>query len=190
MYVRILRATLSAVALLLVVVVPALAWTNLGDYYPGQAYQPNHGTKWGQIVRSGSRYLDVDTDSVYWDGGRTSYVQNNGNDPAIVFHIFKQNSNCGQRFGFTGYWWTSTPGAYVQSKWADCVVWTSGPNNEVRIYVPRFNISANTNYDFGAEFTDQGGGGLNGESNYDTYYGGNKGNMGKWYFESNDSLHN
>jgi hypothetical protein len=178
------------IMLLIGIVAPAFAWTNLGDYWPTQSYTPNHGNKWGQIVRSGNRYLDVDTDGVYWDNNRTNWVKNNGNDPAIVFHIFQQNTNCGQQFNFTGYWWSDAPGVYKQQKWADCTWWTSGPNNELRIYTPRNNIVAWVSYDFGGEFVDQGGGSLNGEANYDTYYGSNKQWMAKWYFEGNDNLHN
>lgn len=167
------------------------AWVELGDYFPSASYTPNHGKKWGEVVRSGARYLHVDTNQVWWDPDRVYYLRISGYDSRIVFHIFQQNSNCGVRMNFTGYWWSDLPGTWMDlAKWADCVAGTTGPNNEMRIGIPRSNIEAYQDYDFGGEWVDQGGGSLSGEADYDTYHGAKKYWMTKFFFEGNDSLHN
>ena len=145
---------------------------------------------WANIYRSGSRYLDADAELVSWDSGRVSQIQSQGTDPATVVHIFKQNSGgCGQSFNFTGYWWSNIAGAYGAMKWADCVPWTTGPNNELRMYYPRANMVGGQSYQVGGEFTDQGGGSLNGEVTYDTYYGSSKDYHSKWCFNGSDSVY-
>lgn len=177
----------ATAALLLATAVSVFAWTDTGSFCcNGNWWDPNTGDKWGQFA--GSRYLDADGSPISWDSYRTGQIQGGSYDPATVFHIFKQNSNCGQSFNFTGYWWSNISGTYKDQKWADCSYFTSGPNNELRIFYPRSNISAYTQYDVGGEFQDQGGGSLSGETNYDTYYGGNKDNHGKWCFDGSNNI--
>ncbi len=179
------------VALLLGTVSGVLAWTYFGKFYGSNWWAPNEGEKWGQMLRDYSgRYLDADADNVWWDGNRAIQLNSQGNDPQTVFHIFKPDSNCGERFNFTGYWWANIAGVYKYHKWADCVFWTSGPDNELRIYYPRFNIVAYQLYDVGGRFQDQSGSSPAGEVTYDTYFSSNKEYHTKWCFESDDSLHN
>ena len=185
-----LGATLAAVFLFLTVGA-VFAWVDTGPFCCNPNYwDPNTGDKWAQFaVVPGSRYLHADASPVSWDSGRTAQIQADLYDPMAVFHIFQQNTNCGQQFNFTGYWWSNIAGTFNNYKWAFCAGQpTTGPNNELRIVYPRLNIVANTAYDVGGEFVDQGGGALSGETNYDTYYITAKDNHGKWCFDGNNNI--
>jgi len=103
------------------VVTVASAWTYFGQFTNNSNWwDPNGGEKWGQFYITSDRRLHADTSNVWWDSSRANQIKNGGIDPATVFHIFKKNGNCDQKFSFTGYWWSNIAGTYNPEKWADC----------------------------------------------------------------------
>jgi hypothetical protein len=174
---------------------PALAWTFLGEFPSSrlnQYYTPNHGNRWAQIVWDGNdRYIHVDANELWWTSSRVHQMRMATVNPHIVFHLFHQDTNCQLRFDFTGFWWSDSDNPWVRSKADTCPGNTADDSyhNEVRIGFHRGTLEPLTDYEVGAEFQDRSSNPPdNGEANYDTYFGGAKRWMGKFYFESDDTL--
>jgi len=178
-------AILAALAVFMSVASAALAWTYLGSLNGGTKwYSPYTGEKWGQIrYSSGFRLLDVEAYNLYYGDRYNQPIR-------MVFHAFQTNTNCYIAMGATGYWWTNFPNPGYLRKTAKCGSEPGSYYNEVRIQ-PNLALSpSGTYYYAGAEYRDRAPK-LGGEMSYDGY-GWNawdKEWLGKFYFETNDNLH-
>lgn len=187
-----MRSATAALLLLIATAIPAsAAWQYFFTYFGGNAWSPIQGEAWGQMIRTGTRYLQAETYSVRWNWDRINWLRARPDDPQSVFHIFEQNSGgCASTFSFNQYWWTNVPNAYKYEKNANCVPTPWGPLNEVRFYYPRWSILSypDAAYYYGGEF-ETGYMSEYGETNYDTYYAGSKEWHGKWCFRNDDSMY-
>lgn len=177
-------AVLATLAVFMSVASAALAWSNLGALNSGTKwYSPYSGDKWGQIqYNSGFRLLDVEAHYLYYGDRYNQPIR-------MVFHAFQTNSNCYIAMDATGYYWTNFPNASYLRKTAKCGSESGSYNNEVRIQ-PNVALDPSGHYYAGAEYRDRSPN-LGGEMNYDGY-GWNawdKEWLGKFYFETNDNLH-
>lgn len=168
----------SGIILVLLAMTTALAWTYLGNFAGSQYWSPNAGEKWAQFVDDNyrNRYLDIEAYNFWYSGSRiVSMAQ--VYQTSMVFHAFRQNTNCFVNLTYTGYYWTNYPYPYYypEAKTANCSGENYSGNNEIRIWVtyPGSTLSAGFNYYAGAEYKDRsfeaGGPRLRGEMNYDAY---------------------
>lgn len=178
----------------------ALAWTYLGNINSGtKSWSPYSGEKWGQIAYAGSgRYLDAEGRNWYY-GDRVITMQVGGFGTQMVLHAFRQNTNCYVPMNATGYWWTNYPNPTPTFKTALCGTEAGGSaHNEFRAQPDLMQLNSTGYYYAGAEYQDWAYDGVNktaGELNFDAYAAVTcvppcKEWLGKYYFESNDSLHN
>lgn len=170
------------------------AWTNLGTINGHQYWSPNSLVKWAQFTNaSGNRYLQVDAENMAYSSGNITQLHNAGPYPALVFHAFQQNSNCYVALNTTGNWWTNLPYSSFEQKSANCAGQNYSGNNEGRIWINSWNLNSSNIYFAGIEYRDMSPNN-SGEVVYDGYgqyyWTGQRDYMGKFYFESNNSLHN
>lgn len=175
---------LVVLAVFMITTGTALAWSYLGALNPGAYwYSPYSGEKWGQIAyNGGNRYLDVEAWNLY-------YGDRYGQPIRMVFHAFQQNTHCYIAMNATGYWWTNFPNPTSLRKTAKCGSESGSYYNEFRAQ-PNVALNPQGTYYAGTEYRDMTPY-LNGEINYDGY-GWNQWDkewLGKYYFESNDTLH-
>lgn len=192
-----LIATLVAVVVVLGMTLPAsAAWTVTGYLQRSQYFSPYQGTKWANLWRYGySRYVDVYNDNTKWSFNDL-YQMGCCLGPAIVYHMFQQNtpSGCAVPMNWTGAgWWPYELSISTnESKGTTCGGASYPYINEVRLRIAdKTYIQAEYPYWFGAEFLDQDYLGRTvGEANYDTYMCllGCKDWMGKWCFNGVDTV--
>ncbi len=176
----------------------AFAWSYLGSFSGAQFWSPNSGEKWAQFVEDNwlSRYLDVEAYNFRYSSQRIEALRSAGNWTSIVYHAFRQDTNCFVNVTAIGYWWTNYPYPSLETKSANCSGENFTGHNEVRIWnTDPYGLVANYDYYAGAEYKDRsyerGGARLGGEMNYDAYkcaLPGCKEWLSKFYFNSSNQF--
>jgi len=138
------KSLLPASILFLALVGPVLAW-QVHIYWVGHPAtnpaSPREGYLDGMIKWvSGNRWVYAEDSYTWWTSTAKTWILNNrGSDnryqEALVFHVFKPNSNdgCLSVVYYDNYYYSNLPGHYDYFK-RTCV-WPTWVPNEVRIFV-------------------------------------------------------